>query len=133
LKRRLTSHTPPAPADVSLSGLKVFVRALRLDTEIGLYPHERGRSQPLFIDIELELAPHPVGGIGDTVNYETLASKARALAAEGHVELVETFAERLVAGCLEDPRALSARVRIEKPEALPGAAAAGVEIFAVRA
>ena len=124
------SSTPTPP--VLLSGLTVFVRALRLDTEIGLYPHERGRAQPLFIDIELELAPHHVGGIGDTVNYETLAEKARALAAEGHVELVETFAERLVAACLEDPRALSARVRIEKPEALPGAAAAGVEIVARR-
>ena len=66
------------------------------------------------------------------MNYENLASKARELAAEGHVELVETFAQRLVAACLEDPRARSARVRIEKPEALPGAAAAGVEIFAVR-
>jgi dihydroneopterin aldolase len=124
------SSTPHSP--VLLSGLNVFVRALRLDTEIGLYPHERGRAQPLFIDIELELSPHHVGGIGDTVNYETLAAKARALAAEGHVELVETFAERLVAACLEDPRALTARVRIEKPEALPGAAAAGVEIVARR-
>ena len=127
-------HAPPfdANAPISLAGFKVFVRALRLDTEIGLYPHERGRAQPLFIDIELELAPHTVEHIHDTVNYETLASKARELAAEGHVELVETFAQRLVAACLEDPRALSARVRIEKPEALPGAAAAGVEIFAVR-
>jgi dihydroneopterin aldolase len=125
------SSTPTQP--VLLSGLNVFVRALRLDTEIGLYPHERGRAQPLFIDIELELAPHHVGGIADTVNYETLAAKARSLAAEGHVELVETFAERLVAACLEDPRTLSARVRIEKPEALPGAAAAGVEIIARRA
>ena len=112
--------------------MRVFVRGLRLDTEIGLYPHERGRSQPLFIDIELELAPTLVEGIHDTVNYETLAAKARTLAAEGHVELVETFAERLVGACLEDPRVLTARVRIEKPEALKGAAAAGVEVVAVR-
>ena len=120
------------PPETRLSAMKVFVRGLRLDTEIGLYPHERGRSQPLFIDIELELSPHPVEGIHDTVNYETLASKARELAAEGHVELVETFAQRLVAACLEDPRALTARVRIEKPEALKGAAAAGVEVVAAR-
>ena len=88
--------------------------------------------KPLFIDIELELAPTLVEGIHDTVNYETLASKARALAAEGHVELVETFAERLVGACLEDPRVLTARVRIEKPEALEGAEAAGVEVVAAR-
>ena len=34
--------------------------------------------------------------------------------------------------CLEDPRVLTARVRIEKPEALEGAAAAGVEVVAAR-
>ena len=33
---------------------------------------------------------------------------------------------------LEDPRVLKARVRIEKPEALDGAAAAGVEVVAAR-
>ena len=132
MKLRLSQSSQfGADSPISLAGFKVFVRALRLDTEIGLYPHERGRSQPLFIDIELELAPTPVEHIHDTVNYETLASKARDLAAEGHIELVETFAQRLLAACLEDPRALSARVRIEKPEALH-AASAGVEIFAVR-
>ncbi len=108
--------------------LKVFVRGLRVDAEIGVHPHEKGRTQPLTIDIELELAPGPIRSIRDTVNYETLASSARALATGGHVDLVETFAEDLARACLADPRTLSARVRIEKPLALEGAEAAGVEV-----
>ena len=113
--------------------LSVFVEGLALDAEIGLYDHERGRTQPLSVDIELALTPAPAHGIHGTVNYETLAEKARALAAAGHIELVETFAERLAAACLEHPRAVQVRVRVRKPQAIPGADSAGVELTASRA
>ena len=117
--------------------LSVFVEGLALQAEIGLYDHERGRTQPLSVDIELRLSPAPASdqkahGIHGTVNYETLAEKARALAASGHIELVETFAERLAADCLAHPRALGVRVRVRKPEAIAGAQAAGVELTAAK-
>ncbi len=118
---------------VTLETLSVFVEGLALEAEIGLYDHERGRTQPLSIDVELQLTPAVSSGIHGTVNYETLAAKARALAASGHIELVETFAERLAADCLDHPRAIRVRVRIRKPEAIGGAAAAGVELAATRA
>lgn len=120
-----------APA-ASLDALTVFVRGLALQAEIGVHAHERGRNQPLIADITLDLDPCPVAGIADTVNYETVASKARALAAGGHIDLVETFAERLAAACLDSPRVQRVRVRIEKPEAISDAEAAGVEITAAR-
>jgi dihydroneopterin aldolase len=123
---------PPIPDPPALPGVKVFIRGLLLQTEIGVHPHERGRLQPLVLDVELTLAPAPVAGIGDTVNYEILAQTARALAAEGHVELVETYAERLAAACLALPRVRSVRVRAEKPQAIPDAAAAGVEVTVTR-
>lgn len=109
------------------------MRGLALEAEIGVYRHERGRPQPLVIDVEAELAPRYVGTLGDTLNYEKLANAARAIAAEGHIDLVETYAERLAAACLNDPQVTRVRVRVEKPQALPGAAAAGVEIVAERA
>ena len=112
--------------------LSVFVEGLVLEAEIGLYDHERGRTQPLSVDVELALTPATAHGIHGTVNYETLAAKARALAASGHIELVETFAERLAADCLDHPRAVRVRVRVRKPEAIEGATAAGVELTALR-
>ncbi len=113
-----------------IEALSVFVEGLSVDAEIGLYDHERGRTQPLSVDVELALTPAIAHGIHGTVNYETLAAKARALAASGHIELVETFAERLAADCLNHPRAVRVRVRVRKPEAIEGAAAAGVELTA---
>ena len=110
------------------NALNVFVEGLTLQAEIGLYAHERGRTQPLSVDVELALTPASASGIHGTVNYETLAEKARALAASGHVELVETFAERLAQACLDHTRAVSVRVRVRKPQAIEGADAAGVEL-----
>ncbi len=117
---------------------KVFVRGLVVQAEIGVHGHEQGRRQPLVIDVEISLEPRPApaaattsewGGIADTVDYQRIGDRARAIAAAGHIRLVETFAWRVAQACLEEPRVAGVRVRVEKPEALaPDAAAAGVEI-----
>ena len=109
---------------------KVFVRGLRLEAEIGVHGRELGRRQPLVIDIELEIELGQGRGLGETVDYERIAAAARALAAEGHIGLVETFARDLGRRLLDLARVRRARVRVEKPEALaPQAAGAGVEII----
>jgi dihydroneopterin aldolase len=113
-------------------GLTVFVRGLRLEAGIGVHDHELGRLQPLVIDVSLELEPAPIERLADTINYETVAAAARAITAAGHVGLVETFAERLAAACLSDGRVRRCTVRIEKPGALDGAAAAGCELVLTR-
>ncbi len=112
--------------------LTVFLTGLTVEAEIGLHAHERGRGQPLSIDITIELDPAPVGSIRDTVNYEVLAEKTRALAKAGHVDLVETFAASLASACLSIPHVRAVRVRVEKPMAIEGARAAGVEIAVAR-
>ena len=112
---------------------KVFVRGLTVDAEIGVYARERGRTQPLTVDVDLDIAAEGWRALADTVNYERVVEHARAIAGAGHIGLVESFAHRLALACLAEPRVLSARVRVEKPLALaPHAAAAGVEITIVR-
>lgn len=108
---------------------KVFVRGLLLQAEVGVYDHEHGRRQPLVVDVDILIAAAGFEHIADTVNYETVRDRAKALAAEGHWKLVETFAERLGHALIDNPRVVSVRVRVEKPQALaPDAEAAGVEI-----
>ena len=119
-----------------LSTLEVFVSGLTIEAEIGLHPHERGRKQPLVIDITVQLEPasdavaEPLNH--ETLNYETLVRAARTLAAKGHVDLVETFATRLAEACMASPRVARVHVRVEKPQAIQDARAAGVEIVATR-
>ena len=126
-----TPFEPVAAARIVVA--RVFVRGLKVEAEVGVYAHERGHTQPLVVDVELDVTTARAEHLSQTVNYETIAAAARDLAAEGHIELVETFAERLAERCLVDPRVTRARVRVEKPMALaPHAEAAGVEITAVR-
>ncbi len=112
---------------------RVFVSGLKVQAEIGVYRHEIGRVQPLLVDVELDVPTAGAERLSDTLNYETILAAARRLAEGGHIELVETFAERLAHACLADERVTQARVRVEKPLALaPDAVAAGVEITVVR-
>jgi len=110
------------PAVATRQSLTIFVRGLRVEAGIGVYDHEHGRLQTLLIDVTLDLGPAEVRGLADTVNYEAVAAACRRIVAEGHVGLVETFAERLALDCLEDPRIRAVTVRVDKP----GCAAAGV-------
>ena len=103
---------------------KIFVTGLKVEAQIGVHAHEKGKAQPLVVDVELDA---PIAGarrLADTVNYESFGEAARAIAAEGHILLVEDFAERLARACLADLRVTRARVRVEKPHALAAHAAA---------
>ena len=120
--------------DISaVTATRVFVRSLEVEAEIGIYAHEQGVLQPLIVDIEVEVEAHGWRHLEDTVNYETLTAHAVAIAASGHIGLVESYARRVAEACVAEPRVLSARVRVEKPRALGLiSAVAGVEISAIR-
>jgi len=112
---------------------RIFVTGLKVEAQIGVHRHEFGRTQPLSVDVELDVPTAGAMRLSETLNYETILEAARAIAAEGHVKLVEAFAERVALACLADPRVTRARVRVEKPLALaPDAAGAGVEIILTR-
>lgn len=112
---------------------KVFVRGLAVEAEIGVYAHERGRRQPLIVEVELDVDAGGWRHLNETVNYERIVEHALAIAASGHIGLVESYARRLADACVAEPRVLRARVRVEKPLALaPRSAVPGVEIIAVR-
>jgi dihydroneopterin aldolase len=109
----------------------IFVRDLELEASIGILDHERAAPQTLVVSITLEVEDVPIrrDRIGDVVDYRKPVACARAILEAGHIDLVETFADRLATACLNEPGVLNVRIRVEKPAAIPGAAAAGVELF----
>lgn len=128
------------------SARRVFLNALTLDAEIGVHPHERGAAQPVILDIELLVLPSDAVGPAprivfapparpddpaarDVVCYEALARMAKDIAQSGHIDYVEALVERIAERCLEDGRVIEAFVRAVKPQAIAGAAGAGVEIL----
>lgn len=125
------------PARIASSALKishVFIRNLEVLAHIGIHGHEQGKLQPVRINVDLGIAEGE--GVGDrlerVVDYEAVTVKIRAIVARGHINLAETLAERVAEAAFEDERVRSARVRVEKLHALPGAESAGVEIERTR-
>lgn len=126
-------------ADAARATRHMFIRDLILDASIGVYAHEHEGKQRIRINIDLAVADdmaiaklsRPAVGKDDlsrVVDYARIADRTRAIVAAGHVQLVETLAERLCEACLEDTRVVLARVRVEKLDIFTDATSAGVEV-----
>ena len=124
---KITHHVASAGARVR----HVFVRDLDLQALIGIYDHEKVKPQRIVVNVDLSVqeAEGPMSDdIDHVVSYEIVVKKIEAIVAAGHVNLVETLAEKFAEACLRDRRVLAARVRIEKPDIIPNARSVGVEI-----
>lgn len=114
------------------SGIRhLFVRDLVVEMAIGVHAREKAAPQRILVNVDLGVTDTPVVDTDryrDIVCYEKIVERVRALAADGHVHLVETLAERIAAACLEDRRVVSARVRVEKPDVFADCGSVGIEI-----
>jgi (5-formylfuran-3-yl)methyl phosphate synthase len=109
-------------------GDRVFLRDFVLPVRIGAYAHERGQTQNVRfnVDARVRRADRLAEDMRDVVSYDLIADSIRMIAAQEHIALVETLAERIAALILTHARVTSVTVRVEKLEVGPGAA--GVEI-----
>lgn len=108
---------------------RVFVRDLVLDVEIGVYRNEKGVTQAVRFSVDVDVSPATDAlddDIGRAFDYDTIIKGIKDIVARGHINLVETLAERIARHCLAHPRAVRVVVRIEKLDKEPGAV--GVEI-----
>jgi dihydroneopterin aldolase len=119
-------------ADAERGLCHVFVRDLDLNARIGVYQREKTDRQRIRVNVDLAVEEAKPGMIDDNlahvVSYEPLVLGIRELVASGHMNLVETLAERIASLCLVDRRVRSARIRIEKLDIFADAGAVGVEI-----
>ena len=130
----MTNIQPLRIADAAKAVRHVFIRNLEVLAHIGVYGHEQGKLQPVRINVDL--AVEDIVAIEDkldrVVDYGAIAGRIRGIIDSGHINLAETLAERIVQACFEDARVKTARVRVEKLHALPGAESGGVEIERTR-
>ena len=110
----------------------VKIRRLLVDMLIGVHEHERHSKQRVAIDVELEL-DYPAEGFSKAIYknvgcYETLVDKIKNLSKEGHVVLVETFADKIADIALDDERVISAAIHVEKIDVFSDCEAVGATI-----
>ncbi len=123
---------PVPPRDV------LSIHGLQTECVVGVYPRERGRPQPLGIDIDLTVDTEPAastGKLSKAVDYDATAQCLIFLLQTCRFGLLETAAHALARYLLSEPlpserqaRVHAVRVRLVKPQALPGGAVASLSI-----
>lgn len=111
----------------------VFVHDLVLAVSIGVWDEEHERTQQVRFSVDIGV--RPTGAHADTlssvISYDFIIDGIKQVIAEDHIQLTETFAERIAAYCLSDPRAVKVKVKVEKIDRIPGASL-GCEIVRER-
>jgi dihydroneopterin aldolase len=127
----LQCNTTASSSDRNASAFQTaFVRGLRLDAQIGVFDHEKGRTQPLEVDLEVRVnaarfAPQH-DRLEEVFDYQALRAVALDVAQGGHIQLLETFAARVLDRVLALPDVLGARLRVSKFTAFEDCTAVGV-------
>jgi dihydroneopterin aldolase len=109
----------------------ILVRDLRVEVLIGIHKRERHVAQTVSIDLDIGIPGTAVfqsDRVADTVDYEQVALRIKALAASGHFRLVETFADRIARLITGEFKAPWVRVSAAKIGILPNAKFVGVSI-----
>ena len=117
------------PASAREIGDTIFVSDFVVDCNVGVYAEEQGVTQKVAFTVEARLAPQVHSAKDEMVevpSYADIIDYIVSLARGGHINLVETFAERIAANCLKDKRITAVRVKLQKLERGP---LRGVEII----
>ena len=109
----------------------ILIRDLRVEARIGIHRREHYVIQTVQVDLEIGVPGTAVFAsdkVADTIDYEQVALRIRALASSGHFRLVETFADRIAAMVINDLGAPWVKVSAAKLGILANAKFVGVTI-----
>ena len=109
----------------------IVIRDLRVEALIGIHRRERHVTQTLSIDLEIGLPGTAVFAsdkVADTIDYEQVALRIRALAAAQHYRLVETFADHVATLLTGEFGAPWVKLSVAKIGILPNAKFVGVTL-----
>ena len=109
----------------------ILIRELRVEVLIGIHKRERHLPQTVSLDLDIGLPGDTVFAsdrVADTIDYEQVVLRIKALAASGHFRLVETLAERIARLLLDEFGAPWVKVSAAKLGILSQAKFVGVSI-----
>lgn len=109
----------------------IYLQEVKVETRLGVPEWERLLPQTIVLDIELAM-PHSRAcqsdAIEDTIDYAQIVARIRQTLAERDFRLVEALAEQVCQLILNEFGTPWVRVRVGKPNILPGVKQLGVVI-----
>ncbi|MCG5030192.1 dihydroneopterin aldolase [Mesosutterella sp. OilRF-GAM-744-9] len=119
--------------EIAAGCIRIFIEDLRVEARLGIYPREINSPQTILVTLEVWIPRARLDdAIENTVNYDDLCDIARQVLQSGHLNLVESAVEKMLARLAAMPGVKAARVCCRKPHAVRGARAAGVEALYIK-
>jgi dihydroneopterin aldolase len=109
----------------------ITISGLKLETVIGVYTWERALPRKLLVDLELGTDIRPAAAsddVADTVDYQAVAERLQAFAADARYQLLEALAEALAELLQREFGIPWLRLRLDKPGAVRGTKGVGLVI-----
>jgi 7,8-dihydroneopterin aldolase/epimerase/oxygenase len=114
---------------------RIFIRALKTETIVGIFDWERQVKQTIVMDIEFsaDIAKAALSdSIDDTLNYKGVAKRVLAFVEESSFHLVETLAEHVAMLILEEFGVSWVSLALSKPGAIRSSRDVGVMLERTR-
>ena len=109
----------------------IFLNDFMIDANIGVYKHEKMKSQPLRINIIAKVKnPKKINDdkLYSVVCYNQISKKIKKIIKSGHTILLEKLAEKIFQECFKNKRIQTMKIRLEKLDAIQEAESAGIEV-----
>ena len=109
----------------------IFLNDFMIDANIGVYKHEKIKSQPLRINIIAKVKnPKKINDdkLHSVVCYNQISKKIKKIIKSGHTILLEKLAEKIFQECFKNKRIQTIKIRLEKLDAIEEAESAGIEV-----
>mgnify|MGYP005722030897 FL=1 len=109
----------------------IFLNDFMIDANIGVYKHEKIKSQPLRINIIAKVKnPKKINDdkLYSVVCYNQISKKIKKIIKSGHTILLEKLAEKIFQECFKNKRIQTMKIRLEKLDAIQEAESAGIEV-----
>ena len=109
----------------------IFIDKLKIDANIGVHLFEKQTKQQIVISVKLSFAnfePPKSDNLKEVIDYEIIVKKIREIVDFGHIDLVETLAEKIADECFKITEYEKIEIKIAKKQAIKDAEGIGVEI-----
>ena len=109
----------------------IFLNDFIINANIGVYKHEKIKSQPLRINIIAKVKnPKKINDdkLYSVVCYNQISKKIKKIIKSGHTILLEKLAEKIFQECFKNKRIQTMKIRLEKLDAIQEAESAGIEV-----
>ncbi len=119
--------------DASRSHVKVVLRDVVVETQVGLHPWEQHPERPTRLLVNVEMYAHTEAmRPGEFIDYDPIRAALKTWPTRPHTPLLEQLVEEVVTLCFGNPAVEACRVSIIKPDIFNEVGGAGIEVYRLR-